>query len=128
MEPKKRVVKDYDKLPEDVLNRIKIEYPRGFVKHLIKYFNKDGVQVSALPYETEDMYYLIRMSVSEARQIILDDDDYEDGILREDFEDDIDDIDDGEGAIPDDIETTEELDDDLDVAMDDEDDDMDDED
>ncbi len=89
MEPKKRVVKDYDKLPEEVVNLIKLEYPRGFVKNLIKYTNKDGMQVSALPYETDDVYYLIRMSAIEARQIILDDDDYEDGVLREDFEDDV---------------------------------------
>lgn len=89
MQAKKRVVKDYDKLPEEVINSLKIEYPRGFVKHLIKYTNKDGNQVSALPYETEEIYYLIRMTVTEARQIILEDDDYEDGILREDFEDDM---------------------------------------
>lgn len=94
MEAKKRVVKDYENLPEEVINLIKIEYPRGFVKHLVKYTNKDGLQVSALPYETEDIYYLIRMSATEARQIIHDDDDYEDGILRDDFEDDIDDADD----------------------------------
>ena len=67
MQAKKRVVKDYDKLPEEVINLIKIEYPRGFVKNLVKYTNKDGLQVSALPYETEDMYYLIRMSAMEAR-------------------------------------------------------------
>ena len=89
MQAKKRVVKDYDKLPEEVINNIKIEYPRGFVKHLIKYTDAKGQQVSALPYETEEIYYLIRMSINEARQIILDDDDYEDGILRDDFEDDI---------------------------------------
>lgn len=89
MQAKKRVVKDYDKLPEDVINLLKIEYPRGFVKNLVKYTNKDGLQVSALPYETADMYYLIRMSAMEARQIILDDDDYEDGVLRDDFEDDL---------------------------------------
>lgn len=98
MQAKKRVVKDYDKLPEEVINRIKVEYPKGFVKHLIKYTNAQGQQVSALPYETEDMYYLIRMSISEARQIILDDDDYEDGVLRDGFEDDMDD----DGIITDD--------------------------
>lgn len=89
MQAKKRIVKDYDNLPEDVKNRLKLEYPRGFVKHLIKYMNKDGLQVSALPYETEDIYYLVRMSATEARQIILDDDDYEDGVLRDNFEDEV---------------------------------------
>ena len=94
MEPKKRVIKDYTKLPEDVLNQIKIKYPRGFVKHLIKYTNKDGVFVSALPYEADEANYLVRMSIAEARQIISDDDDYDDdGILRDDFEEDIEEAD-----------------------------------
>jgi DNA-directed RNA polymerase subunit delta len=124
MQAKKRVVKDYDKLPEDVINKLKLEYPRGFVKHLVKYTNKDGLQVSALPYETEDMYYLIRMSATEARQIILDDDDYEDGVLRENFG-----MDDFDGDVKEDVE----LDDDdnepsYDDPMDDMDEDMDDED
>lgn len=84
---KKRIVKDYDALPEEVVARIKAEYPYGFEDSLVKFTNKEGNQVSALPYETEDIYYLIRMTVSEARQIIEDDDDYdEDGNLRDDFE------------------------------------------
>jgi DNA-directed RNA polymerase subunit delta len=90
---KKRIVKDYEKLPEEVVERVKLTYPHGFVDHLISYSNKEGMQVSALPFETEDIYYLIRMTISEARQIIEDDDDYDDdGNLREDFADDSEDI------------------------------------
>jgi DNA-directed RNA polymerase subunit delta len=112
MQPKKRIVKDYENLPEDVINQIKMKYPRGFVRHLITYTNKDGLKVSALPYETDDIYYLIRMSASEARQIILDDDDYEDGILRDDFGDDF-----GGGSDMDsDDDSTDSLDDDYDVV------------
>ena len=40
--------------------------------------------VSALPFETDDRYYLIRMTVSEALEIIEDDDDYDKyGILKD---------------------------------------------
>lgn len=86
MNPKKRIVKDYENLPEDILNRIKMQYLHGFAQHLISYVNKDGKKVSALPFETEDIYYLVRMTVQEARQIIADDDDYDaDGNLRGDF-------------------------------------------
>lgn len=89
MNPKKRIVKDYENLPEDIINRIKIQYPHGFAQHLISYLNKEGKKVSALPFETEDIYYLVRMTVQEARQIIADDEDYDDaGNLREDFGDD----------------------------------------
>lgn len=83
---KKRIVKDYDALPEEVIARIKAEYPYGFEDHLVKFTNKDGQRVSALPFDTEEIYYLIRMTVSEARQIIEDDEDYdEEGNLRDDF-------------------------------------------
>jgi DNA-directed RNA polymerase subunit delta len=112
MQPKKRIVKDYENLPEEVVNQIKMNYPKGFVRHLITYTNKDGLKVSALPYETEDVYYLIRMSASEARQIILDDDDYEDGILRDNFGDDFGDA----GVEADDDSSTDSLDDDYDVV------------
>ena len=83
---KKRIVKDYEALPEELIARIKLEYPYGFVQHLLSYTNREGQKVSALPFETEDVYYLIRMTVQEAHQIIEDDEDYdEEGTLREDF-------------------------------------------
>ena len=50
------------------------------------YTGPKGEKISALPFETEEVYYLIRMTVQEARQIIREDDDYDDdGRLREDF-------------------------------------------
>ena len=84
---KKRIVKDYEKLPLIVIDNVKMAYPTGFVDHLIKYTNKEGFQVSALPFETEDIYYLIRMTIREAEKIIEEDEDYDDdGNLRDDFE------------------------------------------
>ena len=83
---KKRIIKDYDSLPEDIISRVKMEYPYGFANNLVSFTNKEGKRVSALPFETEDIYYLIRMTVLEARQIISDDDDYDDeGNLRDSF-------------------------------------------
>ncbi|WP_224999644.1 hypothetical protein [Cesiribacter sp. SM1] len=83
---KKRIIKDYDNLPEDIISRVKMEYPYGFANNLVTFTNKEGKRVSALPFETEDIYYLIRMTVQEARQIISDDDDYDDeGNLRDSF-------------------------------------------
>lgn len=59
-------------------------YPYGFAKYLIQYKNAEGKFVSALPFETDDRYYLVRMTLIEARQIIEDDDDYdESGELKE---------------------------------------------
>lgn len=93
---KPRVVKDYDKVDDSVLEQIKLKYPYGFEKALISFKNQKGEFVSALPFETDDRYYLIRMTRKEAQQIIEDDDDYgDDGILkddvREEYEDKYDD-------------------------------------
>ena len=77
MANKPRIVKDYEKLDEEIQEQIKLMYPYGFAKHLIQYKNAEGKFVSALPFETDDRYYLVRMTLIEARQIIEDDDDYD---------------------------------------------------
>ena len=78
MNPNKpRVIKDYDKLDPEIQEKIKLEYPSGYSENLIYFNNKEGKRVSALPFETEDKYYLVRMTVYEAEKIIEDDDDYD---------------------------------------------------
>ncbi len=80
---KPRVVKDYEKLDPAVLEQIKLEYPEGFETNLVKFQNAQGDTVSALPFETEDRYYLVRMTVKQAQRIVEEDDDYDDeGNLR----------------------------------------------
>lgn len=83
---KPRVIKDFEKLEKDIQEQIKLEYPEGFEDNLIYFTNKDGKRVSALPFETDEKYYLVRMTIEEAQQIIEDDDDYdEDGNLKDDI-------------------------------------------
>ena len=78
MNPSKpRVIKDYEKLDPAIQERIKLEYPSGYSESLIYFNNKEGKRVSALPFETEDKYYLVRMTVYEAEKIIEEDDDYD---------------------------------------------------
>lgn len=79
---KPRVVKDYDKLSDDIISAVRMKYPYGFERKLIMFTNKLGKLVSALPFETEDRYYLIRMTAIQAQQI-----------LEEEEEEDSDDID-----------------------------------
>ena len=83
---KPRLVKDYEKLTEEIREQIKLAYPEGFSLNLISFTNSEGAKVSALPFETEDVYYLVRMTKQEATALIEDDDDYDDaGFLREDI-------------------------------------------
>ena len=80
---KPRVVKDYDKFDVSIQEQIKLNYPHGFDKHLILFKNIKGAFVSALPFETEEKYYLVRMTQAQARAIIEEDDDYKDGSLKQ---------------------------------------------
>lgn len=74
---KPKVLKEYGKLSEELLALIKLEYPYGFEKKLILFKNKEKKLISALPFETEDSYLLIKMSRSEAQELIQEDDDYD---------------------------------------------------
>jgi hypothetical protein len=102
---KKRVVKDYNALSEEIVRLVKNKYPSGYAESLVTYNDKDGKKVSALPFETDDTYYLIRMTVLEAKRIVKDDEDFDDdGQLKEDLVDvEVDNEFDGEGEDDDEI-------------------------
>lgn len=83
---KPRVIKNYSKLDKEIQQQIKLIYDEGFAEHLIHFFDKNGVKITVLPYETEDKYYMIRMTEHEAIAIVEDDDDYnDDGYLKDDI-------------------------------------------
>lgn len=75
---KKRLVKNYDALTEEIIREVKLKYPSGYEQHLVKYTDKEGKIVSALPFETDEAYYLIRMTVQEAKRFDSADDDDDD--------------------------------------------------
>jgi hypothetical protein len=89
---KPKLIKDYEKLTEELQERIKLFYPNGFSESLIRFTDKDGKYVSALPFETDDKYYLIRMTNVQAAKIIKEDNDYdEEGNLKDEIKDDYED-------------------------------------
>ncbi|MFA6403319.1 MAG: hypothetical protein WCX31_17100 [Salinivirgaceae bacterium] len=95
---KPRVIKDFNKLEPDLQEQIKLVYPFGFSDHLITFTNKDGLLVSALPFETDDKYYLLRMTEKEAIKIIEMDEDYDDDgnlkqVVKDEYEDKYSDLD-----------------------------------
>lgn len=86
MSSKPRVVKDYEKLDEIIQEQIKLSYPYGFTESLVSYNDKEGNRRTALPFETDEKYYLVRMTKVEAAQIIDDDEDFDsDGTLKDDI-------------------------------------------
>ena len=89
---KPRVIKDFEKLDEGIQQQIKYAYPYGFNDSLIRFTDKEGKIVSALPFETDEKYYMVRMTRIEATQLIEDDEDYDDdGNLKEDVKDEYED-------------------------------------
>ncbi len=58
---KKRIIKNYNQLPEEIILLVKEKYPDGYEDSLITFQMPDGNLTSALPLETDDVYYLIKM-------------------------------------------------------------------
>jgi len=88
---KAKVIQNYEKLSTEIQEQIKLYYLEGFSEHLIEFTNSKGESVSALPFETEDKIYMVRMSVRKAMELVDQDSDYDDdGVLlsnrREQFE------------------------------------------
>lgn len=81
---KPKVIKNYNQLDKHLQQQIKLVYTDGFADNLIHFFDKNGHTTTFLPFETEDKYYMLKMTESEAVAIVDDDDDYEnDGFLKE---------------------------------------------
>jgi len=89
---KPRVIKDYNKLDKNLQQQIKLIYADGFAENLIHFFDKKGIKITVLPFETDDKYYMLRMTENEAIQIVDDDDDFDDdGFLKDNVKQDYED-------------------------------------
>ena len=71
---KPRVIKDFDKISDEMRDQVKAMYPDGFNAYLISFTNKDGQLCCGLPFETEDRMYLLRINNEDTGNI--DDDDF----------------------------------------------------
>jgi len=69
---KPKVIKDFLKLEEELQEQILEQYPDGYQNSLILFTDRDGKYAQALPYETEDKYYLLRMPPMKAKKNVLD--------------------------------------------------------
>jgi hypothetical protein len=80
---KKKIIKKYEQLSPELLRLIKVTYPEGYEESLIVFQTQTGELASALPLETEEISYLIRMPKGAAPD---DDDDVESSSTESDFE------------------------------------------
>lgn len=67
---KKRVIVDYKNVTADILELFTDRYPYGYDdEDIIKFKNSKGENVKAVPFETKDTKYLIKVSVEMDRKI-----------------------------------------------------------
>lgn len=60
---KPRIIKDYKTLDKKIQHQIKLSHPEGYEQFLISFNSAKGKLVRALPLETEEYYYMIKMPV-----------------------------------------------------------------
>ena len=58
---KARAVRDFDKLDPDIRQAVRKAYPKGFIGHTQMVPGSSGKMVSAVPFETEEKHYLVRL-------------------------------------------------------------------
>ena len=95
---KPRVIQSYEKLSKEIQEQIKLYYSEGYIDNLIEFRNHNNELVSALPFETDEKIYMVRMSIRKAQELIEEDSDFDDdGNLleskRERYEDKYSDVD-----------------------------------
>ena len=56
---------------------MKEQFPFGYQEHLLRFNNAKGELIAALPFETDDVFYLVRMNIDGGYHII-EEDDFED--------------------------------------------------
>jgi hypothetical protein len=67
---KPKVIKDFEKLTIEMQEAVENLYPDGYHDFLVKFADKDGKYIHAIPYETEDRYYLIKLPKLVAPKVV----------------------------------------------------------
>ena len=87
---KKRVIVNVANVTKEILDLFTDRYPYGYEdEDIVKFKNAKGEMVRAVPFETADTKYLVKVSVEMDAKIeaFLDDDDDDDDTQREDIGD-----------------------------------------
>lgn len=92
---KKNVIKDYKSMTPDLMALLVEAYPDGFEYDTIYFTNAKGVKVEAVPLETEDTKYLIKVSSTLTKNFeAFDLEEFEESVASEDEDFESDDLDD----------------------------------
>ena len=65
---KQRIIKAFEQLSENLVEKLKEKYPDGYEDHMITFTNSKGEIEVAIPFETEEIYYLIKLPRTSATE------------------------------------------------------------
>lgn len=85
---KRRAIISYDKLTIDQKKQILKDFPDGYINHLTTIKTPTGEILDALIWETDEVIYLVKINNFKPKAAVVEDDD------EDDFEDDLDKVDD----------------------------------
>jgi hypothetical protein len=97
---KKRVIVDYKNITQELLQLFSDTYPDGIDDKTIFFTNAKGERVEAVPLETADTKYLVKLSAQLAQKVedFMDEIDVTPVVVDDDDDDDTSDDDDKEPA------------------------------
>jgi len=108
---KKRAIVTYEKLSEDMKDRLEEAFPEGFGGSMTQIKTPTGETLDALLWETEEIIYLVKLNKITKKPVVIPDEEEFDDLPEEDVKsDEIDDLeeDDDEEDTDDDEEDEEE--------------------
>jgi hypothetical protein len=111
---KKRAIVSYDKLSEDMKDRLEDAFPEGFGGGMTQIKTPTGETLDALLWETEEIIYLIKLNKVNKKPVVIPQED------DEEEEDDIDDIEEDEVKVEEAEDVADDEEDDFDEPVDDE--------
>ncbi len=87
---KRHIIKSYKNLPFEMKRSLRNKYPDGFGKNVQRIPSANGTVYYALPHETDDASYLIKLTLSQIENADVDEDDFNEKIESIDIVDTID--------------------------------------
>ena len=111
---KKRAIVSYDKLSEDMKDRLEDAFPDGFGGGMTQIKTPTGETLDALLWETEEIIYLIKLNKVNKKPVVIPQEE------DEEEEDDIDDIEEEEVKVEEAEDVADDEEDDFDEPADEE--------
>jgi len=111
---KKRAIVSYDKLSEDMKDRLEDAFPDGFGGGMTQIKTPTGETLDALLWETDEIIYLIKLNKVNKKPVVIPQED------DEEEEDDIDDIEEEEVKVEEAEDVADDEEEDFDAPVDDE--------